>query len=219
MADRHLLAYLQGFVSQERRQRFEEVLQMRTNYLTVAIEDVFQMHNTSAVLRSCESFGLQHLHLVEARFGRRIDEKIAMGAQKWVNLKHHPDAGSCLGHLKDSGYRLVATTPAREGIPLSDYRIDQPTALLFGTEKEGLSETMLQHADDLLRIPLVGFTESLNISVAAAIIIQKLISELRQSDLPWQLGEEEKHNLRMQWTRASIKSLKTIIKRYHSGSK
>ncbi len=214
MSDLELLKYLETFVTPERRQRFIDILELRTRYITVAVEDVFQMHNSSAVIRSCEVFGIQDSHLIEARFGKRLDKNIALGAQQWVDTYSYADSTECIQKLREKGYRIVATTPHGESCLLDDYEIKSPIALFFGTEKEGLSKTVLDEADEAIKIPMVGFTESLNISVAAAIILQNLSTKLRETNLPWQLSDEEKFEKRLDWTKKSIKHVAEIIERY-----
>ena len=159
-------------------------------------------------------FGIQDSHLIEARFGKRLDKNIALGAQQWVDTYSYTDSLSCIKELRKKGYRIVATTPHGDSCLLDDYEIREPIALFFGTEKEGLSKTVLDEADEAIKIPMVGFTESLNISVAAAIVLQQLSSRLRNSKLPWQLSEEEKFEKRLDWTRKSIKHVDEIIERY-----
>ncbi|EAR01590.1 TrmH family RNA methyltransferase [Maribacter sp. HTCC2170] len=215
MVDQRLLSYLEEFISNERKNRFLQVLEERTKYVTVAIEDVFQLHNTSAVIRSCEVFGLQDAHVIENRFGKRLDKNIAMGAQQWVDVKRHEDTESCISHLRDQGYQIIATTPHDDSCLLNDFNLDKKTALFFGTEKEGLSEEVMQKADGFLKIPMVGFTESLNISVSAAIILQYLRTKLKQQELPWQLSDIEKLEKRLDWTKKSIKSIDDILNRFY----
>lgn len=216
--DLDLLAYLEGFITPERKARFMEVLQNRTRYLTVALEDVYQLHNTSAVIRSCDVFGLQEAHLIEGRHGHRLDKNIAMGAQRWVDIHRHSNPSKCIKALRERGYHIVATTPRAGSTSLQDFSLKGPTALFFGTEKEGLSQEVLQQADAALYIPMHGFTESLNISVAAAIILQQLTTSLRASDLPWQLSPEEILQKRLDWTRKTIHSADEIIARYRAQS-
>ncbi|SRR5690554_6879748 len=209
-----LLEYLETIITPERRQRFIEVLQNRTKHFTVAVEDVYQLHNTSAVMRSCEVFGVQELHVIEERFSKRIDKQIAMGAQKWVDIFKHQDSMSCMEALREKGYRIIATTPHNDSVLLEDFDISTPAAIFFGTEKTGLSEQVMKHADGYLKIPMVGFTESLNISVSAAIILQNLTERLRRSAIKWQLTEEEMLEKRLDWTRKSIKDIDFIEKRF-----
>ena len=217
MIDQQLLDYLEGFISAERKERFLNVLEERSKFITVAIEDVYQMHNTSAVIRSCEVFGLQQAHVIESRFGKRLDKNIAMGAQQWVDVQRHETTESCISLLREQGYRIVATTPHNDSCYLEDFKINEKTALFFGTEKDGLSEEVMGKADSFLKIPMVGFTESLNISVSAAIILQHLTVKMKSQQLPWRLSDEEKLEKRLDWTQKSIKSIDDILERYYRG--
>ena len=210
-----LLDYLQNFITEERKQRFSEIISQRTNHFTVAMEDVFQMHNTSAVVRTCEVFGVQQAHSIEGRYGKRLDEKIAMGAQKWVDVFRYDDTQKCIDILREKGYQIVATTPHKDAYLLNDFDISKKSAFFFGTEKEGLSEKVLSQADTYLKIPMVGFTESLNISVAVAIVLQQLTDKLRRSNLKWQLTDEERYSVLEQWTKISVRNVNDVIKRYN----
>ena len=210
-----LLDYLQNFITEERKQRFSEIISQRTNHFTVAMEDVFQMHNTSAVVRTCEVFGVQQAHSIEGRYGKRLDEKIAMGAQKWVDVFRYDDTQKCIDTLREKGYQIVATTPHKDAYLLNDFDISKKSAFFFGTEKEGLSEKVLSQADTYLKIPMVGFTESLNISVAVAIVLQQLTDKLRRSNLKWQLTDEERYSVLEQWTKISVRNVNDVIKRYN----
>ena len=208
------LAYLEEFITENRKNKFLKVLEKRTNHFTVAVEDVFQLHNTSAVMRSCEVFGIQNLHVIEEKFGKSIDKEIAMGAQKWVDVNRYDSNISCVKTLKEKGYQIIATTPHENDCLLDDFDITKPSAIFFGTERDGLSEEVMNEADGFMKIPMAGFTESLNISVSAAIIIQNIMSRLHKSDLDWHLSEEEMITLRLAWTKNSIKDIKRIEKRY-----
>lgn len=214
MVDLDYLAFLEDFLTENRKEKFLKVLQNRTNHFTVAVEDVFQMHNASAVMRSCEVFGIQQMHVIEQRFGKRIDKEIAMGAQKWVDIHAFDSVGGCITSLKNKGYQIIATTPHENDCLLEDFDISKPSALFFGTEKEGLSEEIMQQADGFLKIPMVGFTESLNISVSAAIIIQNLTNRLQNSNLNWRLSADEILEKRLAWAKNSIKDIKRIEERY-----
>jgi tRNA (guanosine-2'-O-)-methyltransferase len=213
MRQEEILTYLETFLTKERIQRFEAVLSRRTKHFTVAIEDVYQAHNTSAVIRSCDVFGLQEAHLIEAKFGHRLDTKIAMGAQKWVDVYRHDTTQSCLDTLKKKGYQIIATTPHDDSCYLHNFDIKPKSAFFFGTEKDGLSEEVMEAADGFLKIPMEGFTESLNISVSAAIIIQAVTARLRNSDLNWKLTAEEVFEKKLDWTRKSVKSVDEILAR------
>lgn len=214
MNDKEILEYLQEYLTPRRKSLFEEVLAERTNHLTVVAQDVYQLHNTSAVVRSCDVFGIQNIHVIEEKIPRRIDKEIAMGAQKWVDINRYSSTRDCVKKLKNDGYRIIATSPHDDSVMLDDFDISSPAALFFGTEKDGLSEEILREADSTIKIPMVGFTESLNISVSAAIILQSLTSKLKRSDVNWQFSEEEKERMRLRWTKKTIKNSEQIIERY-----
>lgn len=215
MIDLDYLDFLENILTDNRKENFLRVLKTRTKHFTIAVEDVFQMHNASAVMRSCEVFGIQELHVIEERYGKRIDKEIAMGAQKWVDISTYDSVKNCIDTLKNKGYQIVATTPHENDCLLEDFDISKPSALFFGTERDGLSEEILQNADGFLKIPMVGFTESLNISVSASIIIQNLTNRLRNSDIAWELTEEEILGKRLDWAKKSIKDIKRIEARYY----
>lgn len=214
MINLEYLTFLENILTDNRKERFLKVLEKRTNHFTVAIEDVFQLHNTSAVMRSCEVFGIQELNVIEEKYGKSIDKEIAMGAQKWVDINNHETVLDCLKSLKEKGYQIIATTPHENDCLLEDFDITKPSAFFFGTERNGLSEDVLKQADGFLKIPMVGFTESLNISVSAAIILQSVTEKLRKSTIDWHLSEEIILNKRLEWARKSIKDIKRIEERY-----
>lgn len=214
MVDQNILEYLQGFLTPRRKALFEKVLEERTNHLTLVAQDVYQLHNTSAVVRSCDVFGVQNLHIIEERLPRRIDKEIAMGAQKWVSVNRYNSATACIDNLKEKGYRIVATSPHGDAQLLDDFDVSSPAAIFFGTEKYGLSDEVMEKADVTLKIPMVGFTESLNISVSAAIILYSLTQKMKREGVNWKLSESERLELRMEWARRTIKNSDEIIERF-----
>lgn len=211
-----LLEYLQSFLTERRRSLFDKVLAERSRHITVAVEDVYQLHNTSAVIRSCESFGVQDLHVIEEVNAKRIDREIAMGAQKWVDVHRHTTTKDCISALKAKGYRIVATTPHKKAYSLQDFDVTEKAAIFFGRETEGLSKIVLEAADDFIYIPMVGFTESLNISVSAAITLQHLMSKIKTSNIPWHLTEQELFQKKLDWTRKMIKDVQGIEARFYT---
>ena len=213
--DHQLFKYLQEYLTERRRDLFTKVLAQRTRHFTVATESVYQLHNTSAVIRSCDVFGIQDLHIVEGLQGKRVDKEIAMGSQKWVTLHRYEQIEDCMKALKQEGYQLIATTPHDESQFLSDFDVTKKSAFIFGKEDVGVSDYVLENADASLKIPMYGFTESLNISVAAAIILQEVVSKLRKTAVQWQLSEEERRQIEFEWTKRSIKHVDEIIERYY----
>ena len=216
--DNQLLEHLLSYLTERRKELFKEVCSKRTKHFTVVTEDVNQLHNTSAVMRSCDVFGIQELHVIEEKLGKKIDREIAMGAQKWVNIHRHHSTDVCIDVLKKEGYQIIATSPHNKATELSEFDITKKSAFFFGKEKDGLSNTVLNDADGFLKIPMYGFTESLNISVSAAIILQTVVSRLKDSDIDWKLTEKEKKELIFHWTKMTIKSADQIIDRFYKSS-
>ena len=215
MIDIKLLEYLETYLTENRRNRFNKVINQRTKHFTVATEDVYQLHNTSAVMRSCDVFGIQEVNIVEEVNSKTIDREIAMGAQKWVDLNRFHSVKDCIADIKQKGYQIVATTPHTKDCLLQDFDVTKKSCFFFGRETEGLSQEVLDAADCYLKIPMVGFTESLNISVSAAIVLQDVTAKLRRSNIAWQLTEEEQNEKRLDWVKKTIKSYDKIVARYY----
>lgn len=216
--DLALFSHLESYLTERRKNLFQQILSDRTRHFTVATEDVYQLHNTSAVMRTCDVFGIQDLHVVEELLGKRVDKEIAMGAQKWVDLNRYNSIDSCLEQLKAKGYQIIATTPHNDSTLLHEFDVGKKSAFFFGKESEGLSDKVMQAADGYLKIPMYGFTESLNISVSVAIILQTLVNKMRQENVNWQLSEEEKFHIQMKWMRNTIKASDMIIERFKESS-
>lgn len=219
MPNQQLFDHLQGYLTDRRKALFKEILSKRTRHFTVVTEDVYQLHNTSAVMRTCDVFGIQDLYVVEEKLGKRIDKEIAMGAQKWVTLQRKNNIKECMVDLRQQGYQLIATTPHDNSTYLHEFDVNKKAAFFFGKESEGLSDTVLDAADGFLKIPMHGFTESLNISVSAAIILQHVVTRLKQSAIDWQLSEEEKFDIEMEWMKRTIKSQREIVDRFQKDEK
>lgn len=217
MIDIELLEHLESYLTESRKTKFQTVLSQRTKHFTVAIEDVYQLHNTSAVVRSCDVFGIQELNIIEELNTKRIDREIAMGSQKWVDINRYNSVKHCVADLKQQGYQIVATTPHANDCELQDFDVTKKSCFFFGRETEGLSDAVLNSADCFLKIPMVGFTESLNISVSAAIILQHVTTKLKQTEVHWQLSEAELFEKRLDWCKKTIKSYKEIIERFYAG--
>ncbi|MGD9993490.1 MAG: TrmH family RNA methyltransferase [Salinivirgaceae bacterium] len=214
-----LNGYLKEFISTKRKALFEQVIQNRTRYISVALEDIYQPHNASAVLRTCDCFGIQDVHVIENQNKYQVNPDVALGSSQWVNIvKHNRQEHNTLNtiqHLKENGYRIVATTPHTNDVTLDKLNLDEgKIALFFGTEMRGLSQTMLDHADTYLKIPMFGFTESFNISVSASIILHHLTHKLHQSELNWQLSDFEKEQVQHEWLKRTIKKVNLIIDDY-----
>ncbi|MDP4584721.1 MAG: RNA methyltransferase [Verrucomicrobiales bacterium] len=203
-ADEELTDFLGSHITENKREKIVSVLNDRTRHFTVLLEDIYQPHNASACLRSCDCLGLQDVHIVESRNDYRPNNNVSMGSSKWLTLHRYHRAESAIETLKARGFRLIATSPNEDGYDLSTLPIDKPVALLFGSEHKGLSASAMAAAEGYLRIPMYGFTESFNISVTLALAISRLVERLRESGLAWQLSDEEKKELTLRFYRRIV---------------
>ncbi|MDB2384878.1 RNA methyltransferase [Polaribacter sp.] len=220
MIDKKLLTYFEGFLTDKRKETFKKVLDNRTQHFTVVLEDIYQAHNASAVVRTCDIFGVQDIHAIENKYNNKVSRHVAKGSQKWLNIHRYRKDGdntaACLQALKAKGYQIIATTPHNNSCYLQDFDINQKSAFVFGVEAEGVSDYVKENADGFLKIPMVGFTESLNISVAAAIILQHVTTKLRSSQINWKLSETEKEILYFDWVKKTIKNVHKIEEHYRN---
>jgi tRNA (guanosine-2'-O-)-methyltransferase len=217
--DTAMLEFLTPFITDERRQRFEEVLDFRTRHITVVLEDIFQPHNASAVLRTCDLRGIQDVHIVENNNRYDVNPDVVLGSTKWLNMYYYEkgefNTPEAYQQLHEKGYKIVATCPHRDDFTPDTLPLDQPIALVFGTEKLGLSDYAVENADMHVRIPMYGFTESYNISVSAALLMYTLTNRLHVStDINWHLTEEERNALRLIWTRRSLSRIRQYDRKF-----
>jgi tRNA (guanosine-2'-O-)-methyltransferase len=219
MIDEKLLNYFESFLTDNRKSLFKKVLENRTRHFAVVLEDIFQPHNASAVVRTADIFGVQDVHAIENKYTNKVSRHVAKGSQKWITSKRYKSDGDntkiCLDSLRDKGYQIIATTPHNDSCLLQDFDVTKKSAFVFGVEAEGVSDFVKEQADGFLKIPMVGFTESLNISVAAAIVLQDVTTKLRNSDVDWQLSQEEKDDLYYDWVKKTIKNVDKIEEHYH----
>lgn len=215
-----LINYLSGFVSDRRKQRLHDVLQERMRHMTVVLEDVYQAHNASAVLRSCDCFGVQDVHFIENRNNFKISEDVSMGSTQWLSIYKYREKENntkkCLQDLKNKGYRIVATTPHKDDCTISELDVTKPFALVFGTEIDGITQDVFEVADEFVKIPMYGFTESFNISVSAALCMYELTTRIRKQNISYQLSEKEKEEIYLEWLKASISKPDLIIKDFYN---
>ena len=206
------------FLSEERIQRFDAVLKGRTRHLSVVLENIYQSRNASAVMRSCDGMGIQDVHLIENINPWVYNRGVSKGTPSWLTLhryRQQPDpTETCIQNLRDRGYRIAVTSPHVDGFNVDDVPIKEPLALVMGTEWKGVSDRMLQQADYHVAIPMHGFAESLNISVAAAIALYELSKRCRElPEQTWGLSETEKNALRGDWAMHTVRKSELILKR------
>ncbi len=216
---RELTSYLIDFISEQRLQRIDEILAKRTNYITVVLEDLHKAHNANAVLRSCEGFGVQDIHIIENK--NEFDEAgtVSIGAHQWLTLHRynkpeHDNLGDCFSKLRKDGYKIIATTPHEQDSNISELQMNEKVALVFGTELNGVSEHVKEQADGFVKIPMYGFSESFNISVSAAVCLYELTTRLRSSETAYTLDEGYKEKIRYQWIKQTIKAGDQIVEKY-----
>lgn len=220
-----LIQFLSGFVTSERLDLFNKILSLRTNYLTVVLEDLYQTQNTSAVLRSADCFGIQNIHVIENKHAFQINPDVVRGASSWVTINRHHGAEmntpEALRKLRADGYRIVVATPHEHDVNLEDFDLEKgKAAIVFGCERPGLTEWAKKEADEFMKIPMVGFTESLNVSVSAAVTMHHLTHRLRMSpSIDWHLTDDEKQKLLLEWLRVSIKRADLLEKKFEELSK
>lgn len=208
--DKAVLNEFYEIISPSKQEMYDRIAAERTKHITVVLENIHQEHNASAVLRSCDCFGIQDLHVIEKNNQYKVQRDIALGAGRWVDLYNY-DKGTqpsvdCIQKLKAQGYKIVATTPHTKDVTINDLKLDQPIALVFGTEHVGISPEIIEMADEFVKIPMYGFSESFNISVSVAITLNTIRHRLENSEITWKLSEEEQTLLKLKWCKKILRS-------------
>jgi len=212
-----LIDFLGGYVTENKKEKMAATLEQRTRQISVVLEDIYQPHNASACLRSCECLGVQDVHIVERKNNYRPNNGVSLGSAKWLSMHRYHSTKAAIETVKTRGYQVVATTPNVDGHDLTSLPLDRPTALLFGTEEEGLSEESLAAADTTLRLPMYGFTQSYNISVTVAICLSRLVERLRLENIAWELSDSEKQNLTLDWYRRIVRRHELLEEKFWDG--
>ena len=194
-----LLRILKQFITSHKRALIEKVIQDRTRYLTLVLEDIFQSFNASAIIRTAEVFGLQDIHAIEQRNIFCPTMAVCKGARKWVDIYTHYTTNTCLASLKEQGYTIVATVLQEQSIPIQHIPVTNKIALVFGTELRGITDTVLTYADATAYIPMYGFTQSFNVSVSVALCVQTILEHIKAAAVDWQLSPKEQIEVQWQW--------------------
>ena len=214
--DRYSL--LSPFLTDARKARFADVLGQRTHWVTAVTEDLFDPHNISAVLRSCDGFGIQSAHIIEVNNPYRVSPGVSKGAAKWLDIERHTDTTHALRDLKSRGYAICCTTPHTDDTTPEALPLDRPVALVFGSEGPGITDAARAEADYFVRIPMFGFTESFNISVAAALTLQTITRRVRsRDDLDWRIPESEHPRILGDWASRTVKDAAGLLDRLRRG--
>jgi tRNA (guanosine-2'-O-)-methyltransferase len=218
-----LYQYLSTFLSEGKKEHFEDALKWRTRHVPLVLDDIYNPQNISAILRTADCFGIQDVHIIENDHEFSVSKRVVKGANKWLSVYQYRDysdnTGPCLDMLKDKGYKIAASSIHTDAISPEDLPLNEPIAVVLGAEKNGVSEIALSKADYHLKIPMYGFTESFNVSVACALILQKIRERLNESsDINWQLPSAEADKLRIEWAKKCLRNPQEIIRQYHAGS-
>lgn len=204
---------LSELFSENKRNLFDRLVQHRTRHIAVVLEDIYQSHNASAVLRSCDCFGVQDVYVVENRNPFNPAGDVAVGSSKWVDYYKHRDIKEAYKQLHDKGYRIIATLPHENDTIIGDLDLSTPVALVFGTELTGLTNEAVEGADGYVKIPMYGFTESFNISVCAALSLFSTTERIRRDPaIHWQMSAEEQLELKLYWSLQVIRDGENVLK-------
>lgn len=208
------IATLAAFMTAERFETLRRTAAMRSRYLTVLAENTFHPQNAAALVRHCEAFGVQEMHTVETLCKFTPNAAVVRGTDRWVDIRRHRSTADALAQLKAAGYRIVATTPHRESCTPDTFDVARgPFALVFGTEHAGISDEVIDGADEYLRIPMCGMVESLNVSASAAILIYMLSERMRQTVAEWRLTQKEQSEVLFRWMCRSVRNADEILGR------
>ncbi len=208
-----LIKYLKTFATENRVELFEKIINQRTELLTIVLEDIYQAQNASAVLRTADCLGVSDVHIIESRNKYDVNPDVALGSNKWLNLYKYKQADACISELKQQGYQIAVTALHEDSIDLLDFKPNTKTALVFGTELTGVTDQVKKHADVFLKIPMYGFTESYNISVAAALGMYDLVHKLK-THKDFHLNALKKEQTMLKWLRKSIKNSKLLEEKF-----
>ena len=206
--------YLKQFLTEERLQKIEHFSKESSDFVLPVMEDVYQFRNAAAIVRSVEACGFHHVVALEEENVFNPNLKVTKGAETWVQVEKMPNNLDSLKEIKSRGYRILAVSPEKNATMLPDYEVKEPIALVFGTELEGVSDEILDFADETLAIPMFGFTKSFNVSVAAAICMYELKQKLMKSGIEYQLSYQKLLELKIRWAKNSIKSSEQILERF-----
>jgi len=210
---------LEKFLTPERIRRLDVVLSNRTRNLVMVLEDIYDPHNASACLRSAEAMGLQEVHVIARKHKFRPAPKVTNGADKWLDIFRYDNVADCIAHLRGRGFKVACTSFAPEARPMHELDFSNPLAVVFGNEHDGVSEDILKSSDELFYIPMLGFSQSFNISVAVAIAIYYGVGErVGHFGANGDLTSLEKEELRRRWVKLSVPMAEEILDRVRQAS-
>ena len=200
---------LDSVITPRRAERFRQVLARRTVGTIVVLDECYDPHNATAVVRSCEAFGIQHIRVIAGRNAFRVNKRISQGAHRYVNIKIHATIGEAYDLLRRDGFRILAANLSAEDIVdpnnLAEISNSSPLALVFGNEESGVSREGIDNADGSFFIPMCGFTQSLNLSVSVAIVLFSIRSRAIVADSSGNMAADEQRDLYDRWIHRQTK--------------
>ncbi|MDP9960591.1 TrmH family RNA methyltransferase [Chryseobacterium lathyri] len=206
--------YLKQFLTEERLSKIEHFSKESSDFVLPVMDDVYQFRNAAAIIRSVEACAFHKVVAMEEENVFDPNLTVTKGAETWVEVEKMPKNTASLQDIKDRGYKILAVSLEKNAVMLPDYQITEPIALVFGTEKEGVSEEVLDFADETLAIPMFGLTRSYNVSVAAGICMYELKQKLIKSDIDYKLNEEKQMKMKIRWAVNSMRSGQQIFEKY-----
>jgi tRNA (guanosine-2'-O-)-methyltransferase len=214
MQNQEIFHYLQQFLTEERLQKINFFAPESSDFVLPVMEDIFQFRNAAAIVRSVEACGFHKIVAMESENVFNPNLRVTKGAETWVEVEKLPHSLDSIKKIKNRGYKIVAVSPEKNATLLPDFSISEPVALVFGTEKEGVTEEILDFADETLAIPMYGFTRSFNVSVAASICMYELKQKLLKSGIDYKLSEEKMWQMKVRWAVNSLASGEQILAKY-----
>jgi tRNA (guanosine-2'-O-)-methyltransferase len=214
-----LTGHFAQYISDHKKEFITRVLDQRTRHITMVMENIYQSQNASTVVRTCECMGLQDVHIIEDQSKYQVNSKVLKGSNKWLDLirykaKNINNSEACFQALREKGYKIVVTDPSPDCVSIDAVSVDEKIAIVMGNELKGISSYAQEHCDLRVKIPMYGFTESMNISVSAAICMNTLMPKLRNSSVNWHLSDEEKKDIRLQWFRKVVRKSDIIEREF-----
>ncbi len=193
-----------------RRARVDEVARGRSFGIATVVDGLYDRGNISAVMRSAEGLGFSPIHVIESQIRFKKANRVTQGSDKWLDISLWQEPGKCAQHLKGLGYQIV-TTHLDAAVPIDEIDFTVPTALVLGNEKQGVSEEMLSYSDHNTIIPMAGFAQSFNISVAAAISLYHIRLARDRAGMHSDLSEEQKRVIQAEYYLRSLGSARAIL--------
>ena len=210
------IAFLEQFMGEERRATLRRALDGRTDYAAVCLENTFHPQNASAIMRTCEAFGIQNIHTIQEHCKFNPNINIVRGTDKWIDLHSYGSTTEAITALKSAGYRIVATSPHVDDRTPETFDVAAgPFVLVFGTEQEGISEQVAAAADEFIKIPMCGMVESLNVSVSAAVLLYTLSNRIHGEVAEWGLSEHRRELTLWKWYMESVRDSIAILEKFY----